>query len=260
MNKIKQYIEAKGWSYDRIAALINVKKYFWHINWIKSFYYNLRLLPLKQAIKCPIIIAYNVKFRSKGKFILNTDTYLGQISIGVIKIDMWEDNSAKAFITNLGTIYFNGRAKIHPGAKIVTFKNATLTFGNRASIGANTKIICSQSITIGNDTQISWNSQVFDTDFHFLTNIRTNKIHKRKKSILIKDEVFIGNSCSIAKGTVLPQGSVVSCCSKVGGDFTDEGDNLLIIGNPAKVVNKGFKMGNGWFPEIEIEIAKKLGE
>lgn len=260
MNIIKQYLISKGWDYDKISALINVRKYFWHINWIKSFYYNFKLLPFRKAIKCPIIIAYNVKFKSKGKFILNTKAYLGQISIGVIKIDMWEDNSSKTFITNFGTICFNGRVKFHPGAEIVTFKNANLIFGNRASIGANTKVICSQSISIGNDTQISWNSQVFDTDFHFLTNIRTNKVYKRKKRILIKDEVFIGNSCSIAKGTVLPQGTVVSCCSKVGGDFTNEGDNLLIIGNPAKVVNKGFKMGNGWFPEIEIEIAKKIGE
>lgn len=83
----------------------------------------------------------------------------------------------------------------------------------------------------------------------------------RKKPITIGDNVFVGNSSSIGKGTNLTKGSVVSCCSKVSGDFSKEGDYLLISGNPAKTVAKGFEMiSNGWFPQQELKYEKILKE
>lgn len=41
--------------------------------------------------------------------------------------------------------------------------------------------------------------QIFDTDFHFLRNVLKSKIYKRKKPVIIGDNVFIGNSSTIGK-------------------------------------------------------------
>ena len=109
---------------------------------------------------------------------------------------------------------------------------------------------------IGNNVQCSWDTQILDSDFHFLYNIEKNKYYPRTKEIVFGNDVFIGNGCTVGKGTVLPDGCVVSCISKVSGDFTNEGMNLLIAGNPAKVIKKGVSISSGWYPEKEKEIAK----
>lgn len=242
------------------ASLKVIKNYFWKINWIKTIFFNFKVLPFKQAIKIPIILSYNVKIKSPGKIIIHNKVFPGQISIGVIRLNTLEDNSYKILFNNWGTIHFNGRFKLHPGVRFLVSENATCSFGARVGIGACSKMVCSKSISIGDDTRISWNCQVFDTDFHFLSNVIKSKVYPRKKAIIIGNNVFIGNSSTISKGTHITNGSVISCCSKVNGSFEEQGDNLLISGNPAKVVNIGFNMSNGWFPEIENMISLSINE
>ena len=94
--------------------------------------------------------------------------------------------------------------------------------------------------------------------FHFLYNIEKDKYYPNTKPITIGDNVFIGNNCTLAKGTVLPNGCVVSCVSKTAGDFTKDGENLLISGNPAVIVKKGVNFSSGWYPQIEANIAKQF--
>lgn len=244
---------------EAITCLAHIKKEFWSINWLKSIWINYRNLPFKQAIYLPIIVSYNVKFNNKGKILIKGKVSPGIVSIGVIKTG-WESNSDKTIFKNRGTFILYGRFKMHPGSKLIVYPNANIICGNRTSIGSMTKIICAKLIEIGENFRISWNGQIFDTDFHFLKNIKSNKIYKRIKPVKIGNDVFIGNSCTIGKGTILLDGCVVSCCSKVSGDFTEEGKNLLISGNPAKVVNKGYEMINDWFPKKESKIALELGE
>lgn len=246
-------------SYDQISSLKFIKVYFWHINFIKTIYLNLRILPMKDALKLPIIVGYNVRLMSIGKILIKNRKYTGMISLGVVRIDTLDNISENLTFANYGTLVFNGRSKIHPGAKIFIKKNAEMNFNHRVSIGSNSKIACYKSISIGNNCSISWNCQIFDTDFHFLSKTTNEKIYERTKPVIIGDNVFIGNSCTIGKGAILPNGSVVSCCSKLNGRFVAEGENLLISGNPAQVVSKGFNIiGSGWFPEKEHEIAKML--
>lgn len=258
MEIVKTYLERKGWSLDQIRCFRYVIESFFKINWLKTIYVNFKYLPYRQALRFPIIIGNNVIFKNKGQIVLE-NAYLGMISIGVLMIKGWECSAdGPTMITNSGKMKFYGRVKVHPGARLCVSRKGSFQMGNRVSIGSHTKVVCRHRIVFGSDVQISWHSQVFDTDFHFLTNITKNKTYSRCKPVILEDEVFVGNSCTIGKGTYLPKGSVVSCCSKVTGDFRPEGENLLIIGNPAKTAGKGFKMGNGWFPEIEKEMAKEF--
>lgn len=246
--------------YEEISCLHSVKGYFFRINWLKTIWFNYKALPLKQACKLPFIIGYNCKIKNIGKIYLNDKAYLAMVSIGCIRIDGLESNANKTIFNNGGKISFQGRVKFHSGTKLYVDNNAIVSFGKRNSFGCNTKIVSQCAICIGNDFQISWDSQIFDTDFHFLKRISTGKIYIRKKPIIIGDNVFIGNSSTIGKGTNIPSGCVISCCSKVSGDYSANGENLLIAGNPAKVLTKGFIMGNGWFPEQECKDAKSLNE
>ena len=180
------------------------------------------------------------------------------LMMGVIRLPALETYSEPTVFTNKGTFIVKGNVKFHPGVKFCIGKNATMTVGNHVGFGANAKIVCSKSITIGNDVRVSWSSQIFDTDFHFLYNIEKDKYYPNTKPITIGDNVFIGNNCTLAKGTVLPNGCGVSCVSKTAGDFTKDGENLLISGNPAVIVKKGVNFSSGWYPQIEANIAKQF--
>lgn len=247
-------------SNDERYSLSMIRVFFWDINWIKTLWFNFKALPFVQAIKIPFLLSYNTKVKSVGKIVLSNDVHLGMVSIGVIKIGDFETNSEKTIFNNMGTLSIAGNMKIHPGVKLVIRKGAKLTVGERVGFGGNSKVICHKSITIGDDFRMSWNSQIFDTDFHFLYNIEKCKHYPRLKPVTIGNNVFVGNGATIGKGTTLPDGCVVSCISKVSGDFSAEGNNLLISGNPAKVLIKGVEMSSGWYMEKEDAIAKQFNE
>lgn len=247
-------------SQDEKSGLRRIKKGYWNINWIKTIWFNLKALSIHQALKLPFIISYNVKVNKVGKIIIPDNCFPGMISIGVSKISMWESNSDQVIFTNNGTMIFHGRAKFHPGAKISVARHAVLNIGDKNTFGCNSKIICQMSISTGCNFRISWNGQIFDTDFHFLQRINPPKIYHRKKPVIIGSDVFAGNGVTIGKGTNIPAGCVISCCSKVSGDFSKDGENLLISGNPATVVSKGFKFGSEWNAQEELENAKKINE
>ncbi len=245
-------------SYDEYYSLSFIKLFFWEINWLKTLWINFVAFPLSTALKMPIIVSYNVKVKKVGKIILSNEVHPGMISLGVIKIRMFETNSSQTIFNNQGTLVVGGNMKIHPGAKLYISRNATLTVGKRVGFGANSKVVCFKEINIGNDFRISWNTQLFDTDFHFLYNIERDSYYPRSKPVNIGDNVFVGNGTTIAKGTILPEGCVVSCISKVSGDFSEYGKNLLISGNPAKVIKIGVNISNSWRLDKEEEIEKLL--
>lgn len=258
VNNIKKRIK-ENTSSDTLFSLRAIKSNFCKINWIKTICYNFKTQTFRNAIKCPIIISYNTKIKNIGRIIFDTEhMHPGMLSIGVIKINAWETNNKQTIFNNRGILHVGGNVKLHPGCTLYINDNATMKVGNHVGFGADSKVICYKSITIGNDFRCSWNGQIFDTDFHFLHNTITDKYYQRTKPISIGNNVFVGNGCTIAKGTVLPNGCVVSCISKVSGDFSGEGENLLLVGNPAKVIKKGVEMSSGWDPEKEIEISKIL--
>lgn len=260
MGILKSILIRKGWTEEQIVPVNLLRHFFWDINWVKTFWFNFKALPIKYAVRIPFVIAYNVKIKNIGKIHLSGKITPGIISIGVIKIENMETNKDTTIFSNYGTMCAMGRMKIHPGAKIVIYKNALLNVGERVSIGSKTKVVCSKSIDIGDDFRMSWDGQLFDTDFHFLSKTTTGKNYRRVKAVKIGNNVFIGNRCTIGKGTIIPNGCVISCNSNVCGDFTLDGENLLLKGNPATVVNKGFTMSNGWYPKEEKIIAKEIGE
>ncbi len=245
---------------EYIDSIKYIKGNFSNISFYKSIYYNFKNFPLSQAIKLPILIGTKTNIKKFGKIIIPKDCYPALFCIGVDVIDLWEDKDLHTSLVNQGTIHVQGRTWINWGTKIFVGKGAKLSFGNRVKFGCKNRIICYKSISVGNDVRFSWEGQLFDTDFHFLHDIEKNKYYPRIKPVVIEDNVFIGNRCSVSKGSIITEGSVVSCCSKVGSDFSSEGKNLLIIGNPAKMVKKNIEMGNSWFPEKELEIAKLMNE
>lgn len=252
---IRNYLKRHGIDEERQLGLGTIKGHFFEINWLKTLWFNLKAFPLRLAIRVPILISWNVKVRKVGHIEILDPVTPGMISIGVIKITPWESNADQITFSNEGKLTFGGRAKIHPGVRLAVLPNAQLTLGERTMLGCRCRVICARSITLGHDVRLSWDSQLFDTDFHFLTNQQTGHTHQRQRDVVIGDNVFIGNRCTIGKGTILPDGAIVSCCSRLIGDYSASGPQPLIKGNPAQVVATGYTITSGWYPEQEEALA-----
>lgn len=147
----------------------------------------------------------------------------------------------------------NGSANISNGAIVVVNKGARLSVGHDFHVGPRTKIMCSHGITIGKRARISWESQIFDTDFHFI--VRDNAVSNNKKKISIGDFCWIGNRVSIMKGSILPNYSVIASNSVVNKDYSQYGEENLFAGLPAMKKISGVKLLYV-APIIEKEIDK----
>lgn len=200
------------------------------------------MLPFEQAIKLPIFIYGKIVFRSlEGKININALVYPGMIKIG------WNDyyietSVPRSIWTINGIVNFSGPIYFLQGTYVLVSNNAILNFGTKKSfIGSNTRIICFEYISLGDTCEITWDCQIIDTSFHYIEDISNNVIKPLTKPITIGNNVWVGNRTTILKGSVLPDFTIVASNSLVNKDFSDIGENCLIVGIPAKVKHKNIR-------------------
>lgn len=138
-----------------------------------------------------------------------------------------------------GHIVFGGTAHIGHGANIHCKRNAELSLGDNFAISGTTGIICSSKITIGDNVQFSWNTLVMDSDAHKIYD-QNGLLSNAPLPVRIGSKVWIAANCTILKGSVIPDGVVVSCNTLVNKAHDTE--NCILGGTPAKVI----KHISGW--------------
>lgn len=141
------------------------------------------------------------------------------------------------FIMNNGR-YYNmiGRQQ---SCYFVVDKNAKLQIGNNVGISA-VAIVCWNNVIIGDNVKIGGNTVIYDTDFHSL-NWRDRILSKEDKGkiktspVVIRDNVFIGTSCTILKGVEIGEKSIIGACSVVTKSIPS---GEIWAGNPARFIRK----------------------
>ncbi len=210
---------------------------------IKTLWANFRYLPLRQAIKLPIRISCKSSFYGLiggGKIVIDTPN----IKTFMIHIGQSHYVSTSIPHTNwkiYGTVIFKGKTIFRQGTYMLVGPGATLTFeysDTWINIGTNSKIICYEKISIGSDTRLAWDCQIYDTNFHYVKNAK-GEAKKLTTPILIGKNCWIANRTTIAPGAVLPDFSIVASNSLINKDFTEYGDSCLYAGSPAKFKVKG---------------------
>ena len=112
-----------------------------------------------------------------------------------------------------------------------------LILSNNSYIGSKSVVACNKRITIGSCSRIAFGSILMDTDHHFL--LYDGKVRPKEGEIKIGDYCWIGNNTTISKGCILPNNTIVAAKSLVSKNYTDEGENCLLAGSPAKVKRTG---------------------
>jgi len=150
------------------------------------------------------------------------------------------------YITGSGNIIIGDNVEMHNKITLFTggaiYDEPELHIGDNTVIGSGVLIRMHKQILIGNNCLIASNVIIGDNDGHPLHVDRRAKFLKIKqkdaKSVIIEDDVWIGENSTILKGVTIGRGSIVSAGSVVMKSIPPM---KIVMGNPARVVM--------WVPE-----------
>lgn len=211
------------------------------LNVFQTIRINLKLFPLKMALKLPIFIGKHTYVRlPKGSVQID-----GAISSGMIRVGLtgspdllkYESNKNVFIVKNGGKVIFKGQAHFAAHVSILA-SGATLEFGNYFRCNVGCRFSAVSGITFGNDCLLGGSCVVRDSDGHHLYDCdASNQIvaeRANKAPVTIGDHVWIGNNVSILKGVSIESNNMISYGSLVTKPIP--GSYQIIGGVPAKVI------------------------
>lgn len=229
-----------------MEAIVNIKiikeillfiRSLYRSNIVKTIYINYKTQPLKKAFKLPIFIGKNSKIHSlRGNIIIDSEIIRpGMIKIGYKHWDLFPSSYVTTQLTVKGCLVIKGPLIVSGGVHLFVWKNAFLEIGQNCSVGGGTMLKSISEITIGENTCITGDCTILDSNMHYVKNIETGIIAKKQGKIHIGKNCWINQSSIITKGTFLPDFSIVARGSFLNKDYTSYGTNLFLVGSPAVV-------------------------
>lgn len=218
-----------------------VLKFFRRVN-IRSVYFNLKHLPLKDAIKLPFLISKRVLFlENKGTINIDAPIKTGMIQIGYGRIGIFDMKRSRSIWEVSGKVTFKGRTRLGHGTKISVGKDAHLEFGNNFMVSAESAIVTQKNIQFGDDVLISWDCLIMDTDFHKIYD-EAGKIINSPEPIIIGKKVWIGCRNVILKGSRISDYSIIGANSFLSKDISSQSG--IFAGNPIRFVKGNISWEN----------------
>lgn len=223
-----------------MSRIKRICDFLFHANVIKTLIFNFRMLPHRQAVRLPIWLFGDVEIGKRkecGKIIFSSQAapHFGGWKIG-INIDFLagiNTHPYKSVFIVSGKLFLGEHGRFANGTLLHVRQNASLSIGDNFLINYSSKIACYEKISIGNNCRFSWETQIFDTDFHYISD-EIGNIQRNKKSIVIGDNVWVGNRVTISKGAYLCEKSVVASNSLINRNFKSQCG--VYAGYPAKLI------------------------
>lgn len=106
-----------------------------------------------------------------------------------------------------------------------------IDIGKYALICPNVRISSATQITIGDNVMIANSVYISDADWHDIYN--RNKTIGETRPVILKDNVWLGDSVIVNKGVTIGENSVIGSYSNVTKDIPA---NVIAGGNPCKVI------------------------
>ena len=209
------------------------------LNLFSTIYLNFRLCKLKDAIRLPLFFYGDVFLDcTMGVFEFPNGVHPGMVKFGVNsghfsapkgKTYLYLKESSKVIVH--GDCYFS----IDVALRLT--ESAVLELSNKVRIGDSVKIMCENYIFIGENTDITFESQIIDTNFHYIEELDTGSIARKNQPVIIGSNNWIGNHTSVMKGTHTSDWCIVGSGSLLNKNYGEE-PYTIIAGIPAKIVRK----------------------
>lgn len=202
----------------------------------KTVVFNLRHLPIEQAIKLPIWVCYNTSLSVRGRVIIDSENIKPLMcKIGFFEVPNIPNAKTKVLVGKNAKLIIKGGLHLGRGSVIVVTGNGVLTFGRDFAISSSSTIICYNQISFGNNVLLGWECLIQDCDSHKIYD--KNGVKKpTSKPIMVGNKVWLTCRVTVLKGTIIPDNCVVSACSLVVGNKTVA--NSIIAGSPGVSVKE----------------------
>jgi acetyltransferase-like isoleucine patch superfamily enzyme len=205
----------------------------------KTIAFNLRYLPLRQAVRLPVLVSHRVAiFNFGGTVTIRGPARPGTVLLGFGANGAFDFRRSRSVWQVAGDVVFAGPARLGNGFKLSLANTARVVFGPQFVLSAESQIVCRDSITFGRDCLISWEVLMIDSDFHPLID-QDGSESEMQAPIALGDRVWVGARSSILKGVRLADDVVVAAGSVV--TRPEPRSNVLLGGNPARVLREGVR-------------------
>ena len=226
-----------------------------HTNWWKTLYVNFKTLPFHQAKHLPIVMFGKCDLLLNPNCIAieqNEHFQFGMIRIGNLwsSVHGWNTQPHYTHMEIRGKLIFRGRCFIGNGALIYVDNTAELELGDRVTFNADAKITCYNRISIGDYTRIAWETQILDTNFHYVADEK-GVVHNHRKTIYIGKNCWIGNRVSIMGGSKLADWTTIASNSLVNKDISNV-ERGMFGGTPVKLIKTGLRRVFNWQSELML--------
>lgn len=206
----------------------------------RSIFFNFRFLPIKQALKLPILLGAKVKVEIKNK---NGIIIEGQIKTGMIQLgtgfgSFSQASYAPSFlqIDKDSKIIFSGSCYINRGFSIASNRGGIIYFGNKMHLNSYSLVSSNSVIRICDGVRCGWNCTIIDWDGHQIVDKNSGEIINNPKPITIGEHTWLGAKCSILKGVELAHHSIIP----YGSIITKSNEEPFTVfgGRPNRVIKK----------------------
>lgn len=220
----------------------------WPLRWIarvglillglpKTIVFNFRYLPLRQAIRLPVLVSHRVAFLDfRGSVTLHGAARLGSVLLGFGNVGAFDYRRSRSVWQSDGHVVFEGPARLGNGFKLSVA--GEVRFGPNFVLSAESQILCTDSITFGAGCLVSFNALIMDSDFHQIV-VDAHAAGRVREPIYIGEHVWVGARATILKGVTLSDDVVVAAGAVV--TRAEPRSGVVLGGNPAKVVRSGIR-------------------
>jgi acetyltransferase-like isoleucine patch superfamily enzyme len=203
----------------------------------KTVRFNLKYLPLAQAIRLPIIVSHRVSLdHLKGRIDIQSAVRPGMIRVGFGEVGIFDRRRARTIWRVDGLVIFKGTAAFGHGTRLLVEGGGVLTLGDDFYITAESAILCRKAVTFGKRVLISWGVQIMDSDWHAVTDL-VGVILNPDAEVIIGDHVWLGSHSLVLKGAKVADDCIVAAGSVVTRAFGTP--NVVLGGVPAGEIKHG---------------------
>lgn len=133
-----------------------------------------------------------------------------------------------------GSLHLARGSIVREEARVYVGPGAVLRLGPGAVIGIRNTVNVAAGVTIGPRTELSWDVEIMDTDFHDIVH-PDGRLRERSKPITIGEHVLIGARAVLLKGVTIGDGAIIAAGSVVTKDVPP---GIIVAGNPARPVGE----------------------
>ena len=205
----------------------------------KTLYFNFKYLPVRRAVRFPILISRHCRVRKAGGTVeILAPVHFGMIRFGMDGVGIFDNRRSRSIWQVEGKLIFEGRAFIGHGCKISVARGGELRLGDNLKITAESAIAATNKIHIGANCLLSWNILIMDTDWHSVLDQNENIINPALP-VQIDDHVWIGCEVTILKGVSIASGCIVAAGTIVSKSVADP--NCIIGKNPNEILKRNIQ-------------------